>query len=67
MHVGCSDEVIQPLGNIFHCKQGKQPRSYLGLPIWAKSRSKVVWVIVLLSKNYSCGRRTIYLLEEGLR
>ena len=43
MEVGSTDEVIQSLALKFHCKFGKSPLLYLGLPIRGKVRSKEVW------------------------
>lgn len=40
--VGCLEEQIQPLANKIHCKVGKLPFSYVGLPIGAQLRSKAV-------------------------
>lgn len=37
------DEMVQSLTSELHCKVGKLPFLYLGLPIGAHSRSKAVW------------------------
>ncbi|XXG72211.1 hypothetical protein AAC387_Pa07g1359 [Persea americana] len=41
--IGCSKESTKELADIIGCKAGRLPILYLGLPIGAKQRSKLVW------------------------
>ena len=66
--VGCLEEQIQPLANKIHCKFGKLPFSYLGLPIIAQLRSKVVWrpIVESFERKLSLWKRNSLWAEESL-
>ena len=57
--VGCSEETTQSLAAMLHCKWGRLPLLYLGLPIGVKSRSKSLWdpVIHKFEKKLSSWKR----------
>lgn len=48
--IGCEAEVIQALADGIHCKVGRPPIMYLGLPIGAKPRWKVLWDPIIEKK-----------------
>lgn len=41
--VRCSEDIVHALAEMVHCKVGRLPISYLGLPIGMKPRSKALW------------------------
>lgn len=45
--VSCSEGVVRSMASIMHCKLGKLPLTYLGLPIGARARSTTLWKPVI--------------------
>lgn len=41
--VGCAEEIAQSLASSIHCKVGKLPIWYLGLPLGARTRAVALW------------------------
>lgn len=61
VRIGCSEEITRSLADMVHCKLGRLPVVYPGLPIGAKARSKA-WELVTeaLRGDYALGRNIIY-------
>ena len=45
--VVCAEDIVHTLADLVHCKVGRLPISYLGLPIGMKPRSQALWDLLI--------------------